>query len=37
MTGMGRPKHYVPLGKWTWIILLIYVIICLLVADYIKF
>jgi hypothetical protein len=22
MTGMGRPKHYVPMGKWFWIILL---------------
>ena len=19
MTGMGRPKHYVPIGKWGWI------------------
>lgn len=36
MTGMGRPKHYVPIGKWGWIGLLIYVAIALLVTDYFR-
>lgn len=36
MTGMGRPKHYVPLGKWAWLGLLAFVVAGMLAVDWMK-
>lgn len=34
MTGMGRPKHYVPMGKWFWIILLVVALVGFISGDF---
>lgn len=33
MTGMGRPKHFVPFPKWTWTIIFVICVICWLIAG----
>lgn len=33
MTGMGRPKHYQPVGKWGWIGLGVFLLIGFLRQD----
>lgn len=33
MNGMGSPKHYQPLGKWFWIVVLIILIVGFALGD----